>query len=93
MAVKGTEAKKIVEDTIAKAFGEKFLGIVDKKIYLEIQENGEPVQVALTMTCPKAAIDFGERKTSASVEEKVVNTEFTKEETQTIENILAKLDF
>ena len=60
MASKGTIAKATVEKKIAEAFGADFLGISDKKIYLNVNDGGaEKIQVALSMTCPKTPVDFG----------------------------------
>lgn len=54
---KGTEAKAIVEKKIQECFGQDFVGVVDKKLYVNIKEsNGEIVQVAISMTCPKTMI-------------------------------------
>jgi hypothetical protein len=53
---KGTQAKQLVVNKIKEAFGENFVGEVDKKIYLWSQENGERVQVAISLTCPKTPI-------------------------------------
>lgn len=59
MAIKGTVAKENVEKKIAQVFGENYLGIYDKKIYVMSEENGEKVQVAIALTCPKVPIEFG----------------------------------
>lgn len=60
MASKGTIAKATVEKKITEAFGADFLGISDKKIYLNVSDGGaEKIQVALSMTCPKTPVDFG----------------------------------
>jgi hypothetical protein len=56
MAARGTIAKSEVEKRIASAFGNDFLGIFDKKLYVNVKENGEMVQVAISLTCPKVPI-------------------------------------
>lgn len=56
---KGQEAKDKVIAVLQEAFGDSFLGIVDKKVYLLSEENGEATQVCLAMTCPKTPIDTG----------------------------------
>lgn len=53
MAAKGAIAKADVEQRIIAAFGEDYIGIADKKIYVYGKENGEKVQIAISMTCPK----------------------------------------
>jgi len=50
---KGSIAKQVVEDKIREIFGKDFLGVADKKIYVQAEEDGQMVQVAITMTCPK----------------------------------------
>ena len=53
MAVKGALAKEAVAKKIAEAFGADYVGEVDKKLYVWSQENGEKIQIAIAMTCPK----------------------------------------
>lgn len=50
---KGAIAKQVVEDKLREVFGKDFLGIADKKVYVQAEEDGQMVQVAITMTCPK----------------------------------------
>lgn len=75
MASKGTIAKATVEKKIAEAFGADFLGISDKKIYLNVSDGGaEKIQVALSMTCPKTPVDFGVSATPVTtLSEKEIN--------------------
>lgn len=56
---KGAIAKQEVIEKIASAFGEDFIGEVDKKIYVWSEENGERVQVAIALTCPKVPVNIG----------------------------------
>ena len=51
--VKGAQAKECVAKKIAEAFGADYVGEVDKKLYVWAQENGEKIQIAIAMTCPK----------------------------------------
>ena len=53
---KGTIAKESVVLKIREAFGADFIGEVDKKVYLWAKENGEKVQIALSLSCPKNPI-------------------------------------
>ena len=53
---RGTIAKQVITNKLQEAFGADFLGEVEKKIYLQAPENGEMVQIAISMTCPKTAI-------------------------------------
>ena len=56
MAVKGALAKEAVAKKIAEAFGADYVGEVDKKLYVWSQENGEKIQIAIAMTCPKTPV-------------------------------------
>ena len=53
---KGTIGKQNVINKIKTAFGADFIGEYDKKIYLWTQENGERIQIALSLTCPKVQV-------------------------------------
>ena len=53
---KGAIAKEVVAKKIAQAFGSDFVGEFDKKLYVWADENGERVQIAIAMTCPKNPI-------------------------------------
>ncbi len=57
---KGAIAKQIVEDKIRNIFGKDFLGVADKKLYVQAEEDGQMVQVAITMTCPKTLFSSNE---------------------------------
>ena len=60
MAVKGTNAKIQVENIIKEAFGANFAGVADRKLYVWADDGGEKVQIAITLTCPKTNVDFGD---------------------------------
>ena len=53
---RGTIAKNNVINKIKQAFGADFIGEYDKKIYVWTQENGERIQIALSLTCPKVQV-------------------------------------
>lgn len=103
MAARGSIAKEKVTNIIAKAFGKDFVGEFDKKIYVWAEENGERVQIALTMTCPKVPvgdIDYKAEPTStlnfedmsaAPVSTVKAQTEITEEEQRYIADLLDKL--
>ena len=69
MAAKGTVAKQQVINKIQKTFGSDFIGEVDKKIYVWAQENGEKVQIAISLTCPKAPVAVANVPTVIPVDE------------------------
>lgn len=92
MAVKGTLAKETVTKKIQEAFGPDFLGIVDKKLYINVKENGENVQIAITLTCPKENLEFAtapEAQTTSQVTP--VSTQFTPQEKETIEELMRRV--
>ena len=62
MGKRGDQAREAVKNTIISAFGPNFVGLVDKKIYVEAQDGpgGETLQFAITMTMPKTSIARGE---------------------------------
>lgn len=59
MAKRGEGAKNNVVKKIQEAFGEDFVGIKDKKIYVNAIDspNNEKLQIAITLTLPKATMD------------------------------------
>lgn len=57
-ARKGEVAKATAKDIIIKAFGDMYLGEMDKKLYVAVDDGGEKIQLALSMTMPK--VGFGD---------------------------------
>lgn len=53
---KGNFAKEEVMKKIIECFGQDQAFIYDKKLYVNTKEGGEPVQVCLTLTCPKTMV-------------------------------------
>ena len=101
MAAKGSIAKAEVTKMIQDAFGENYLGEFDKKIYVQVPENGEMVQIAIALTCPKTPVvissgpvikgdrmDFDNVPTVSISETK---TEITTEERENIATMMARL--
>ena len=62
---RGQTAKLEVENIIRNAFGKNFLGIADKKIYVQADDGGEMVNIAISMTCPKTPFIAGGSEPSA----------------------------
>lgn len=102
---KGSVAKSKVAKMLADAFGKDFIGEYDKKYYVQAEENGERVQVAIALTCPKNPIDvagyvnIGSKmnfedtspKTIATVASSKVNMEISEEEKKNIADMMARL--
>jgi len=98
--MRGAIAKTQVEDIIAKAFGDKYIGTFDKKMYVWADDGGEKVQISIALTCPKvqmgaetiqkpATMDF-ESNPDFAVPAPAA-AEITPEETATLQDMLKKL--
>jgi hypothetical protein len=102
---KGAIAKSNVIKKISDAFGADFIGEYDKKIYVWTQENGEKVQIAISLTCPKTpidvsgtpipnfsgGIDFEDVGAAVAAPTAFVPAEITEEETKNIQDLMARL--
>ena len=54
MGRRGEKAREIVVNTITQAFGNSYLGIQDKKIFVKAKdEGGEEIQFSISITMPK----------------------------------------
>lgn len=104
MAARGTIAKEKAANIIAKAFGNDFAGEFDKKLYVWVEENGEKVQLALSMTCPKipvgnidykaepgGSLDFENMSAAATSSPTRAAVEITDEEKKNIEDLMKRL--
>ena len=102
---RGTIAKQVITKKLQDAFGADFLGEFDKKIYLQAPENGEMVQIAISLTCPKNPIqvatnissdedwDFSDNfvKNTAVAINNAPPAEITDEEKSNISSLMEKL--
>lgn len=95
MAARGSIAKTNVEKKIQEAFGTDYVGTYDKKLYVNVDDGGERVQIAISLTCPKnpvgaaplADYDFE----AMSVEPEKPQVEITEDEKQNIADLMARL--
>ena len=73
MARLGEIAKEKFTEIMRQAFGDRFLGIQDKKIYVLMPDgdNGN-TQLSITLTCPKTGIETNADKVSEFDDETVV---------------------
>ena len=70
MATKGAQARERVIKTIQQAFSENFVGINDKKLYVnQTEDDGAIYQFAIAITMPKNRI---EKYSSNAIPENVV---------------------
>ena len=100
---KGAVGKQNVIQKIAEAFGKDFIGEHDKKIYVWTQENGERIQIAISLTCPKVMIDVMDAEMPEApagdfdwsmdtpAAPKAAPVEISQEEKDTVANLMAKL--
>ena len=53
---RGNQAKTEVIEKIIETFGQDQCFSYDKKLYITTKEDGAPIQVCLTLTCPKTLV-------------------------------------
>ncbi len=97
---RGAIAKTQVEDIIAKAFGDKYIGTYDKKLYVWADDGGEEVQISIALTCPKVPVgaEAVQKPATMNFENNPdfavpapAAAEITPEETATLQDMLKKL--
>ena len=98
---RGSVAKEAVVEKIAEAFGEDFLGAYDKKYFVRAKENGQYVQIAVSLTCPKTPIesfgsmDFGNNELNfedgATIQPVKKAMEISPEEEENLRALIEKL--
>lgn len=101
---KGSIAKDVVAKKIAAAFGADFVGEYDKKLYVWAEENGEKVQIAISMTCPKVpvgasdfstepgnSLNFEDMSAAVVAPKSFEPAEVTDEEKKNIAELMARL--
>lgn len=92
--MKGALAKEQVTTIIKNAFGQNFLGELDKKLYVLADDGGEKVQIAISLTCPKSEVSFGvsiSQTINDTTEAYTTMAEVTEQETATLTELLKKL--
>ena len=57
---RGNDAKEYVVNKMAEAFGDAWIGEYSKKYYVWSQENGERIQIAISLTCPKVPVEVAD---------------------------------
>lgn len=96
---KGDIAKANIEQKIKEVFGASYIATIDKKIYLNVDDGGAPVQIALSLTCPKNPVgtptfqggtNFAAMPTNG-VELGRTTAEITDEEINNIKSLMASL--
>lgn len=98
---RGSEAKDKVFAALAEAFGPDWVGVIDKKAYIWVKENGEKLQIAVSLTVPKNPVgvvnttsgggfDFREEATVIAPT-KFEPAEISQDELDTIQEMMRKL--
>ena len=100
---RGNDAKQQVIQKISQAFGSDWIGEVDKKYYVWANENGEKLQIAITLTCPKTMVEVAAPTKPATFGNKIDfeagdnfipparAVEITEEEKKNLEDLMKKL--
>lgn len=55
---KGNIAKENIAKKLQEVFGQDWIGEYQKKYYVWATENGERIQIAISMTCPKVQVEI-----------------------------------
>lgn len=90
---KGTEAKENLLKKILESLpSEDYIGCFDKKHYFWSKEEGQNVQVCITMTCPKTPVEVnGDTPYNNSLDFEEVKSEQTEEEKKNIKDLIERL--
>lgn len=98
---KGNEAKAALIKRFAAAVGADYLGEQDKKYYFNSKENGEVVQIAVSMTCPKTPVvfnghggdlNFDDEDGPAAASSGTSPVEMSEDEQATLDRLMKELD-
>lgn len=96
---RGVEAKAALIKRFAAAVGADYLGEQDKKYYFNSKENGEVVQIAVSMTCPKTPVVFNGHGGDLNFDDDEAPApagtspvEMTDDEQATLERLMKELD-
>ena len=93
---RGAEAKANFVKRLATAFGADYIGEVDKKYYVWSTENGERIQVAIALTCPKTPVSVegngGDLNFEESDTSPVTRKQMDADEKATLERLMKELD-
>ena len=98
---KGNIAKDKVIEKIAQVFGQNYIGIYDKKVYVWSEENGEKIQIAISLTCPKVqvgavdsgsnALDFENMGATIAAPTEFQPAEISEQERENVAELMRKL--
>lgn len=97
---RGSNAKVAAADVMKNAFGNAWLGESGGKYYIEMDDGGEKVQLAIALTCPKNPValntpvvnggfDFSQTEVAQTKFEAV---DFTEAEKENINRLIEKFN-
>ena len=99
---RGSVAKDKVFAALAEAFGQAWLGVVDKKGYVTVDDGGEKLQIAVSLTVPKNPVGVVNTTTSGGFDfsdeapviapTKFEPAEITQEEQDNLQEMMRKLN-
>jgi len=97
MAVRGAEAKANITKKILETFEGSFLYNNGKELRIPVEENGEIVQIKITLTAAKVNVSNGEDTvipgvTAAPTSATVQSSELTEQEKKETLDLLASLN-
>ena len=100
MAARGSFAKQEITNKILETFEGSFLYNGGKELRIPVVENGDVVQIKVTLTCAKVNVENGadvaipsvEKKAQAEVMDGTDPTHLTEEEKQKVNDLLKSLN-
>lgn len=95
---KGSQSKEIIKNKILEIFEGSFLYDNEKEIRIPMNENGEDIEIKVTLTCAKVNVGNGSVASKPLSESSMVKTieptlvtEPTAEEKENVKSLLARL--
>ena len=103
---RGNIAKEQIVKKIIECFGQDNVIYQDKKLYINTTEDGMPIQVCLSLTCPKTMVgveskptttalsgglDFESMGAATAAPEPYKPAEITEEERETVQDLMRRL--
>ncbi len=98
---KGNIAKENIVKVLEKAFGDDYIGEFDKKYYVWADDGGNRIQISIALTCPKvyrgveetasAEMNFEDDAESAAEENSFTPADISKEEQDTLAQLMERL--
>ena len=104
MAAKGSKAKELIIQKLKEVFGNDYIGEFNSKHYVWMDDGGEKVQIAISLTCPKVQVesvnttnifsdgfDFENTEPAVATPTSFEPAQITQEEQDNLATIMARL--